>query len=159
MLLLLVAACSPNQPSADNAAVNSSSAAAAVDPFASGAQCFASVAGDAGIVVAEPYPDYFRAEFPPYPNAKATPCYRGTYEFRTGDDPATVLAWYKAHAKARWSQETTPNGFHLWVGSGDGAYISIGPPPGLASNFKTVIDVEPLMRLRRPAPPNPEKAA
>lgn len=91
-----------------------------------------------------PYPAWARAVFPRYPNARPTQCIAGTYEFWTGDDPGTVLAWFKAHTAATWARAgTVPN---CWNGWRNSVTIFIAPPPTAAKGVKTVIQVTALER-------------
>jgi hypothetical protein len=149
VLMLAMAACVPKHPSAAKAAMASGLAPAAADPYATGARCYAAPTAypDLPMAIAR-YPGWARAAFPPYPNARPTPCIEGTFEFQTGDDPAIVLAWYKAHTTATWGRdEIVPNGWDGWT---SGAEINIGSPPAPTDSIKTVIDVQPLERFTHP---------
>jgi hypothetical protein len=140
MSMLAVAACGPKAAVAPNVATAPSRPLAAADPFASGAQCFGSANGDR--VVDAPYPQHDRASFPPYPNAKPIPCIPGAFEFQTADDPATVLAWYRAHTRATWTLGSPPP--NSWVSGTRDMEIMIAAPPRPTDGVNTVIEITPL---------------
>jgi len=136
--MLVLAACEPKQSSTANAAPALGEAAAAGDPNLAGARCYEAQADWA--VADAPYPDWARDVFPPYPEARPTPCIAGLYEFWTGDDPKTVLAWYKAHTHVTWRRAgTVPDGWDGWRNS---VAIFIAPPPTPANRVKTVIQIK-----------------
>jgi hypothetical protein len=135
-VVLVLAACAPKSQSA-NSAVASRQPPAPANP--SGA-CYAYSFTDRFTAATAPYPDWARAEFPPYRNAKPSRCFEFVYEFRTGDDPATVLAWYKAHSKAHWAPSDGPS---RWEGWRKDVQIFIAAPTKPVDGVKTVIEIDP----------------
>jgi hypothetical protein len=138
-VLAQVAACGPG--AAANVAAVPGQPPAAADPYASGARCVAT--NGHGPVESDPYPERYRAVFPVYPNARPIPCLHGIYEFRTADDVATVVAWYKGHSTVDWfDRQGGASG-----GRGDVA-IFIDPPPRPINGVNTVI----IVGAQMPAP-------
>jgi hypothetical protein len=136
ILMLALAACAPKTPSA-NSAVASKQLPAAANPNTA---CYAYASTDRFTAATSPYPDWARAEFPPYRNAKPSRCFEFVYEFRTGDDPATVLAWYKAHSTTHWATSEGPS---RWEGWRKDVHIFIAAPTKPVNGVNTVIEIEP----------------
>lgn len=125
-LMLALAACSPKTPGANAASAGALGQSVASDPNAA--------------ANAPNYPDWARTVVPPYPNASvALAVNTGLYQFQSSDDPATVLAWYKAHVTATWTQDATVAS--NWNGVANGVQISIAPPEVKANGVQTMIEV------------------
>ena len=125
--VLAVAACSGKSSNVNSAAAGGPGAAPS--------------AGASAAVNAPNYPDWAQAVVPPYPNASvALPTNTRTYIFDTSDDPATVLAWYKAHVTATWKEDATVAG--NWNATVNGVQIALGPPEAQAGGVKTQIEIQ-----------------
>ena len=126
-LMLALAACSPKTPGANAAgSAGAPGASTASDPNAA--------------ANAPNYPDWARAAVPPYPNASvALAVNTGLYQFQSSDDPSTVLAWYKGHVSAAWTQDATVAS--NWNGVASGVQVSISAPEVKANGVNTMIEI------------------
>jgi hypothetical protein len=125
--MFALAACSPKTPGAN-----------ATGPAAGASQ---SAATDPNAAANAPnYPDWARAVVAPYPNASvALAVNTGLYQFQSSDDPATVLAWYKGHVAATWTQDATVAS--NWNGVANGVQVSIAAPEVKANGVNTMIEI------------------